>query len=138
MTAGASIFSDANLADFRAMLGEHMPYTARIQSAVTTAGPRPVTTYVDRLTGVPCRVSGLKATELERLMADAVGTPIFVAVFFPAGTVVRGTDRVSIVGESETDDGAIAWVRTYNVVAIDTPRVATNVQQRIVAQEMVP
>lgn len=137
MTAPFAVFSDENKAWLRATLVEHMNSTARLQAAtsVNVAG-RVTTTYVDRATGVACRVSSVGTQEKERLMAAKLSASSLVAVYFAAGTVLHGTDRIIITGETQTDEGAVSWTRTFAVVSIDAPDVATIVQQRVVAQEI--
>ena len=132
------MFGDDVMQEFAAFSADNMTHTATVQTAVkTTVNGRTVTNYPPRAT-TPARMSSLGPADRERLMAGAVASAVFVALYFPIGFDIRHSDRVVVVGTTQTldDEAPVAWARTFNVIAIDPAGVAVEVHRRVVAQEV--
>lgn len=132
----SALLDDATKAELREILAAERTIEAHIQSATTVViGGRPTTTYADREVCF-VRKSTLSAPEQERLMGGAVGAPTLVAVFFPAGTELRLTDRLVLIGVTPTDDGDVAWTETYSVTALGAQDTSAEVERRVIATEL--
>lgn len=137
MTAAMQLLDPETKAMLRSVLAENMPHTCHLQSeVVTTLNGRVTKTYADRQVS-PCRMSSLGTLERERLMAGSSATQNIVAVFFPAGTIIEGTDRLIIIGLTAMDEEDVAWVRTFAVTGMGSPDLANEVQRRVIATELV-
>lgn len=105
----------------RSLNSSRFPHTAVVKTKTgsTNVGGVITPTYTARLSGVPCRLSPIGATEQERLQAEQLQSiPKGIVVFDPS-VEIRATDRVVVSGV-DVDEGP--WSVTLEILGIPIRR----------------